>query len=72
MPRSKRPSFLTKQKEQQRRAKADRKREERRARRKARTADAPESAAESAPADTLDEVTEPNGVEPSTSDPSSP
>lgn len=34
MPRSKRPSFLTKQKEQQRRAKANEKREERRARKK--------------------------------------
>jgi len=34
MPRSKRPSFLTKQKEQKRRAKADEKREGRRARRK--------------------------------------
>jgi len=36
MPRSKRPSFLTKQKEQQRRAKANEKREERRARKKAK------------------------------------
>ena len=36
MPRSRRPSFLTKQKEQQRKAKATEKREARRARRKAR------------------------------------
>jgi hypothetical protein len=36
MPRSKRPSFLTKQKEMQRRARATEKREARRARRKAR------------------------------------
>jgi len=36
MPRNKRTSFLTRQEEQQRRAKADRKREERRARQKAR------------------------------------
>jgi len=34
MPRSKRPSFLSKQKEQKRRAKANEKREERRARQK--------------------------------------
>ena len=38
MPRSKRPSFLTKQKEQQRRAKATEKREQRRARQKAKVA----------------------------------
>jgi hypothetical protein len=38
MPRSKRPSFLTKQKEQKRRAKADEKREERRARKKDKVA----------------------------------
>jgi hypothetical protein len=38
MPRSKRPSFLTKQKEQQRRAKATEKREGRRARQKAKVA----------------------------------
>jgi hypothetical protein len=36
MPRSKRPSFLTKQKEQQRRAKANEKREERRLRKQAK------------------------------------
>ena len=36
MPRSRRPSFLTRQKEQQRRAKANEKREAKRARRKAR------------------------------------
>ena len=36
MPRNKRTSFLTRQKEQQRRAKADRKRELRRARQKSR------------------------------------
>jgi len=38
MPRSKRPSFLTKQKEQQRRAKANEKREQRRTRQKAKVA----------------------------------
>ena len=37
MPRSKRPSFLTKLKEQQRRTKATEKREARRARQKAKT-----------------------------------
>jgi hypothetical protein len=36
MPRSKRPSFLTKQKEQQRRAKANEKRDQRRARKQAK------------------------------------
>jgi hypothetical protein len=36
MPRSKRPSFLTKLKEQQRRARADEKREARRARQRAK------------------------------------
>jgi hypothetical protein len=41
MPRSKRPSFLTKQKEMARRARATEKREARRARRKARVNDAP-------------------------------
>ncbi|HZT62662.1 MAG TPA: hypothetical protein VFA36_05970 [Burkholderiales bacterium] len=38
MPRSKRPSFLSKQKEQKRRAKANEKREERRARQKDKAA----------------------------------
>ncbi len=37
MPRNKRPSFLTNQKEQQRRAKANQKRDERRARQRAKT-----------------------------------
>ena len=49
VPRNRRPSFLTKQKEQQRRAKATEKREARRARRKARTTTT-ETGSESGPA----------------------
>ncbi len=49
MPKSKRPSFLTKQKEQQRRAKATEKREARRARQKAKAA---RNGVDAVPADT--------------------
>jgi hypothetical protein len=58
MPRSRRPSFLTKQKEQQRRAKATEKREARRARRAQRKAggDAEEAVPGNEPEETQPQV----------------